>query len=394
MKKKSGLSLIFLAVFIDLLGFGILIPILPAFAEKILGMDETAIGIVIAVYSLVQFFFNPILGKISDKHGRKPVIVVCLLINALGYVIFAFTNSFLMLMVSRIVAGVGGSSIAVAQAFIADVTTKETRSKGMGIIGAAFGLGFVFGPLIGGLLSKSGYMVTGLGSASFSFIAFIFTLIFLPETNVNRDAEAVVGRKIINLSSMKKAFSNPNLAILISLYFILTFSFANIYGTFALLGIQEYGFTDLQNGYIFGIIGITSASVQGGLIGTITRLIGKKKILMIGSFLIMVTLAIIPYAGNFLWLAVDSVFLSLGTGMLQPTVTSLISEITSDADQGAILGTNQAMSAMARFFGPLWGGFTFQYLGYPFPFLTGAAFMILIVGATIFYIPKKIKFTN
>ena len=115
---------------------------------------------------------------------------------------------------------------------------------------------------------------------------------------------------------------------------------------------------------------------------------------MIGSFLIMVTLAIIPYAGNFLWLAVDSVFLSLGTGMLQPTVTSLISEITSDADQGAILGTNQAMSAMARFFGPLWGGFTFQYLGYPFPFLTGAAFMILIVGATIFYIPKKIKFTN
>ncbi len=392
MKSKSALSLIFLTVFIDLLGFGILIPILPAFAEKILGVDETAIGIVIAIYSLVQFFFNPILGKISDKHGRKPVIVVCLLINAIGYVIFAFTNSFLMLMISRIVAGVGGSSIAVAQAYIADVTTKETRSKGMGIIGAAFGLGFVFGPLIGGFLSKSGYMVTGLGSASFSFIAFVVTMILLPESNLIRDAKTIINRKLINIDGIKQAFSNPSLAILISLFFILTFSFANIYGTFALLGIQEYGFTDLQNGYMFGIIGLSSAAVQGGLIGPITKLLGKKKILIVGSFLIMVTLAIIPYAGNFFWLAVDSVFLSLGTGMLQPTVLSLISEVTSDAEQGLILGVNQSLSAFARVLGPLWGGFAFQFLGYAFPFLTGAFFTAFIVIATIFYIPKKIRF--
>lgn len=394
MKNKSALSLIFLTVFIDLLGFGILIPILPAFAQKILGVDETAIGIVIAVYSFVQFIFNPILGKISDKHGRKPVIVVCLLINAIGYVIFAFTNSFLLLMISRIVAGVGGSSIAVAQAYIADVTTKETRSKGMGLIGAAFGLGFVFGPLIGGFLSKSGYMVTGLGSAAFSFIAFIVTLIFLPESNLIRDTKAVIGRKLINIDGMKHAFSNSSLAILISLFFILTFSFANIYGTFALLGIQEYGFTDLQNGYMFGIIGLSSAAVQGGLIGPITKLLGKKKILIIGSFLIMVTLAIIPYAGNFLWLAIDSVFLSLGTGMLQPTVLSLISEVSLDAEQGLVLGVNQSLSAFARVLGPLWGGFAFEFLGYPFPFLTGAFFTGFIVFAAIFYIPKKIRFND
>jgi multidrug resistance protein len=391
LKNRSALSLIFLTVFIDLLGFGILIPILPAFAEKILGVDETAIGIVIAVYSFVQFIFNPILGKISDKHGRKPVIVVCLLINAIGYVIFAFTNSFLLLMVSRIVAGVGGSSIAVAQAYIADVTTKETRSKGMGIIGAAFGLGFVFGPLIGGFLSKSGYMVTGLGSASFSFIAFIVTIILLPESNLNRDANAVIGRKIINIDGMKQAFSNSNLAMLIMLFFILTFSFANIYGTFALLGIQEYGFTDLQNGYMFGIIGLSSAVVQGGLIGPITKLLGKKKILIIGSFLIMVTLAIIPYAGNFLWLAIDSVFLSVGTGMLQPTILSLISEVASEAEQGLTLGVNQSLSAFARVLGPLWGGFAFEFLGYSFPFLTGAFFTAFIVIAAIFYIPRKLK---
>jgi multidrug resistance protein len=392
MKSKTGLSLIFLTVFIDLLGFGILIPILPSFAIKELGVDEAAVGIAIAIYSLVQFIFNPILGRLSDKHGRKPVIVLCLLINALGYVIFAFTSSYLILLVSRIVAGVGGSSIAVAQAYIADVTTKENRSKGMGLIGSAFGLGFVFGPLIGGFLSKLGYMETGLGAASFSFIAFIVTMILLPESHLDRSKFVETKRRIFNFDAVLKAFKNPNLAILISLFFILTFSFANIYGTFALLGLQVYGFTDLQNGYMFGIIGFSSALVQGGLIGPLTKYIGKKRILIIGSFLIMVTLAIIPYAGNFLWLAVDSIFLSFGTGMLQPTLLSLISEVASDTEQGITLGVNQSLSALARMFGPLWGGFAFEFFGYPFPFLTGAAFMFLIVIAAIFYIPKKLKF--
>ncbi len=394
MKSKAGLPLIFLTVFIDLLGFGILIPILPSFAIKELGVDEAAVGIAIAIYSLVQFIFNPILGRLSDKHGRKPVIVLCLLINALGYVIFAFTSSYLILLVSRIVAGVGGSSIAVAQAYIADVTTKENRSKGMGLIGSAFGLGFVFGPLIGGFLSKFGYMETGLGAASFSFIAFIVTMILLPESHLDRSKFVETKRRILNIDAVLKTFKNPNLAILISLFFILTFSFANIYGTFALLGIQVYGFTDLQNGYMFGIIGFSSALVQGGLIGPLTKFIGKKRILIIGSFIIMVTLAIIPYAGNFFWLAVDSIFLAFGTGMLQPTLLSLVSEVASDTEQGITLGVNQSLSALARMFGPLWGGFAFEFFGYPFPFLTGAVFMFLIVIAAIFYIPKRLNLTT
>ena len=392
MNQKSALPLIFLTVFIDLLGFGILIPILPAFAERVLHVDETAIGIVIAAYSFVQFLFNPILGRLSDKHGRKPVIVICLLINAIGYVIFAFTSSFTVLLLSRIVGGVGGSSVSVAQAYIADVTTKETRSKGMGVIGAAFGLGFVFGPLMGGLLSSYGYTVTGLGSASFSLLAFIVTIILLPESNQNKQVDAVISKKLINFEAYKKVFSNPALAILISLFFVLTFSFANIYGTFALLGIQVYGFTDLQNGYILGILGLTSAAVQGGLIGHLDKLLGKKKILIIGSFFMMVGLAIMPYAGNFLKLAIDCVALSIGTGIFQPTVLSLISQNASDEEQGLTFGVNQSMSAIGRVLGPLWGGFAFEFLGYPFPFITGAAFTFLILLATILYIPRKIKF--
>ncbi len=384
-----------MTVFIDLLGFGILIPILPSFSVKELNIDEAAIGIAIAIYSFVQFLFNPILGKLSDKYGRKPVIVVCLFLNAIGYIVFSFTHSYILLLVSRVIAGIGGSSIGVAQAYIADITTRENRSKGMGLIGAAFGLGFVFGPLIGGLLAGFGYAVTGYVAAGFSLIAFLLTIIYLPESIKNKlnneKIEPQLRRKIFDFPAMKKILQKPDLALLILLFFILTFSFANIYGTFALLGLKVYGFTDMQNGYMFGIVGMTSAIVQGGLIGRINKLMTKKMILMIGSLLIMLTLALIPYAGTFIGLAIVSVVLSYGTGTFQPTVLSLISEVTSETEQGITLGINQSLSSFARVLGPLWGGFAFEYLGYPFPFITGSIFTFIIFLLTIFYLPKKIK---
>lgn len=395
MKNKSALGLIFLTVFIDLLGFGILIPILPSFSVKTLGIDEAAIGIAIAIYSFVQFLFNPVLGKLSDKYGRKPVIVVCLFLNAIGYIVFAFTHSYIMLLVSRIIAGIGGSSIGVAQAYIADVTTRENRSKGMGLIGAAFGLGFVFGPLIGGLLSPLGYAVTGYVAAGFSFLAFLSTIFFLPESlkkkNIDESTTPMQKRKLFDFAAMKKILQKPDLAILVLLFFILTFSFANIYGTFALLGLKVYGFTDMQNGYMYGIVGLSSAIIQGGLIGRINKLVSKKMILIIGSILMMLSLAMIPYAGTFSGLAIVSIILSYGTGTFQPTVLSLISEVTSETEQGITLGINQSLSSFARVLGPLWGGFAFEYLGYPFPFLTGAVFTFIIFLLTVFYLPKKIN---
>ncbi len=396
MKNKSALSLIFLTVFIDLLGFGILIPILPSFAVKELGVNEAAVGIAIALYSFVQFLFNPVFGKMSDKYGRRPVILACLLLNASGYIIFAFTHSYLLLLISRVVAGLGGSSIGVAQAYIADVTTREERSKGMGLIGAAFGLGFVFGPLMGGLLSKYGYEVTGFVAAGFSIFAFTLSMFYLPESlkmdQLQSPETVVVKRKLIDFSAMGKILKNPELAILIILFFVLTFSFANIYGTFALLGIKIYGFTDIQNGYMFGIVGLSSAIVQGGLIGKINKIFSKHTILSIASFLMMLALALIPYAGTFLGLSVVSIILSFGTGTFQPTILSLISEVTSDAEQGITLGLNQSLASFARVLGPLWGGFAFQFIGYAFPFLTGSAFVFLMFLITLFYLPKKLDF--
>ena len=391
LKNASALSLIFLTVFVDLLGFGILIPILPTFAKKELLVDETAIGIAIAAYSLTQFFFNPVFGNLSDKYGRKKIIVLCLLLNAIGYVLFAYTHSYVMLLVSRVVAGIGGSSIGVAQAYIADVTKPENRSKGMGIIGAAFGLGFVFGPLIGGILSKYGYYVTGMASAFFSIGAFVLTILFLPETQPVKDQRIIKPRKLIDFASLYIFAKKKDLALLMILFFILTFSVSNIYGTFALLGFKIYHFTDMQNGYMFGIVGLSSAIVQGGLVAKVSKYFSQLKLISIGAFCMMIGLGLIPFGGTFLGLSVIVIILSLGTGSLQPTLLSLISEVTSEAEQGITLGFNQSLSAFGRVLGPLWGGFAFEYLGYAFPFITGSFFSLVILVLSLVYLPKILK---
>lgn len=390
-EKKSSLSLIFLVVFVDLLGFGILIPILPTFAVKALHIPESAIGIVLAVYSLVQFIGNPICGSLSDKFGRRKIILITLLLNALGYIIFAFTHSFLMLLLSRIVAGIGGSSIGVAQAYIADITTKENRSKGMGLIGVAFGLGFVFGPLMGGLLSQFGYLVTGFVAAGFSFLAFAFSLFLLPESLTEEKKKLVVKRKIFDFILFKKVLSNSMIFVAILLFFVVTFSISNIFGTFALLGHNVYGFSDLQNGMIFGVMGIVGATVQGGMIGRLSEKYSDQQLISFGAFFLMLGLALLPYGVNLTGVLSITAIMSVGTGILQPILLSLVSKVAPENEQGIVLGVNQSFSAFARMLGPLWGGVSYQYFGYETPFLTGAFFVLLVFLFSIFYLHNHLS---
>jgi len=175
------------------------------------------------------------------------------------------------------------------------------------------------------------------------------------------------------------------------LFFILTFSVSNIYGTFALLGFKIYHFTDMQNGYMFGIVGLSSAIVQGGLVAKVSKYFSQLKLISIGAFCMMIGLGLIPFGGTFLGLSVIVIILSLGTGSLQPTLLSLISEVTSEAEQGITLGFNQSLSAFGRVLGPLWGGFAFEYLGYAFPFITGSFFSLVILILSIVYLPKILK---
>ncbi|MCX7876732.1 MAG: MFS transporter [Melioribacteraceae bacterium] len=386
MKNKTSLTIIFITIFIDLMGFGILIPILPTFASKQVGATDFEIGVTVAVFSFMQFIFNPILGRLSDRIGRRPVILSTQLMTIISYLIFAFTNSFLLLVLSRLIAGIGGSNIGVAQAYIADITTKEERAKGMGLIGAAFGLGFVFGPLIGAFLSKYGYSVIGFSAAGFSFIAFLFALLKLPESLIEKKVDSKFSYKIFDFNFTKKVISSPSVGILIILFFIIIFSVANIYGTLALLTFKVYHFNDQQNGILFGLTGLIGAFVQAFLMKKISQKFSDKKIVVAGLIFMVIGLGFIPYGGNFLGLAIVISILAIGTGILQPIIPSMISKRADQNLQGSILGVNQSISALARVFGPLWGGFSFDFFGYQFPFLTGAFFTFITIFLAIYLI--------
>jgi MFS transporter, DHA1 family, tetracycline resistance protein len=389
-KNKASLGIIFVTIFIDLMGFGILIPILPTFASKELGISDFGIGSVIAIFSLMQFVFNPMLGKLSDRIGRRPVILATQLMTAASYLIFAFSNSFALLFFSRMLAGLGGSNIGVAQAYIADITSREERAKGMGVIGAAFGLGFVFGPVIGALLAKYGYHVAGLGSAFFTLSAFTFAFFRLPESLKEKKTEGKIQIKIFDFAFAKHVMSNTSIGFLIVLFFLIIFSIANIYGTFAILGYKFYHFSDQQTGMLFGITGLVGAIIQAGFIRTLSQKLSDKTIVLIGIFFMIFGLGLLPYGGNFLGVALIISIMAVGSGILQPIIPSMISKYSPEDQQGATLGFSQSISAFARVLGPLWGGFSYDAFGYQYPFITGAAFT-LITFIAAFYLLKPNK---
>ncbi len=389
MRHKTSLTIIFFTVFIDLLGFGLLIPILPTFASRELSISDFDIGIIVAVYSLMQFIFNPILGNYSDKIGRRPIILISLLINSASYIIFSFAHSMFLLMLSRVIAGIGGSNISTAQAYIADITDSKNRSKGMGIIGAAFGLGFVFGPMMGGILSSYGYAIVGYTAAGFSFLAFLFALFLLNESHSNRNTDLRKSNLIFSINSVKEILSERKTAFYILIYFIIIFSQANIYGTFALLGADYYNFSNQQIGYIFGVIGIVGAIMQGGFLRQLSKRISSGNLVLIGLIFMIIGLTGLPYGMDFSGVAIVGGLLAIGTGILQPTILGLISNETSDERQGRVLGFNSSFASLARVLGPLWGGFAFQYLGYEFPFLTGGLFGLFTLFISLYFLNSK-----
>lgn len=382
MNKKASLGIIFFTVFIDLLGFGILIPILPLFASQNLKITDFEIGVVIAAFSFVQFLFNPVLGKLSDKIGRRPLIVTTLFITSISYLIFTFAQSFWILLISRILAGFGGSNIGVAQAYIADVTTKEERAKGMGLIGAAFGLGFLFGPMIGGILSHYGYEYAGYGSAGFSFLAAMFSLIFLPESKKKEYSIKMDKIKIFDYKFAVETFKVPFTGMLIFMFFLIVFSMANIYGTFPIIGSKYYGFSNKEITYLYVIMGLIGAVIQGGLMKYLTEKVRDKNLVIFGMVVLSLGLGLIPFGFNFYGVLISISLLSVGSGILQPVIISMISKYSPEHNQGATLGLSQSLSALGRVLGPLWGGFAYDFIGFRSPFLTGAiiSFLALIIS--------------
>ncbi len=366
--KDKRIATLFLTIFIDLLGFGIVIPILPNLAKTMAITShmsfnpDYAVGITAAAFSIIQFLFAPLFGSLSDRIGRRPIILGSILVNAVGYYIFGFAGNFIILLVARIISGFGSANISAAQAYIADITEPADRAKKMGIIGAAFGLGFVFGPPIGGLLfSKGGLFYVGTFTAALCVLNFILAFLFLPESNTNRS-----GHRRKASDTFKGMFQVWNMEVigelfLINFIYIMAFSMMQVNGS--VLWKEKYGLNEMQVGKIFGVIGIAGAIVQGLLIGVFSKKLGLKKMLLLGCPMVGIGLAIIPLPPNLDWFYVNQgiaiLLLSVGNGLLMTSINALVSINTPPQAQGTMLGSLQSLSSLSRVVGPLIASFLY-----------------------------------
>jgi multidrug resistance protein len=354
--KRSPLLVIFITVFIDLVGFGIVIPVLPFYAEGTkFGATPSQVGLLFASYSVMQLVFAPVLGRLSDKYGRRPILLISLLGTSLGFLILGFATTLTMLFIGRIIDGISGGNISTAQAYIADVTTKENRAKGMGLIGAAFGLGFVFGPAIGGVLSRWGINVPFLFAGGLALANVVLLYFTLPET-VTKDhparVSAATGR---GLHQVITSLRNPRLGFVLTIYFLSIVAFSIMTATFSLFMMFRLGFDAFHNGWVFAFVGVISAIIQGGLIGKLVKRFGEPLLVIVGGLLFAVSLFVIPFvtpATGLLVILVIGAATAIGQALSAPSLSSLASKSAGAGEQGGVLGVMQSVASLARAVGP------------------------------------------
>ncbi len=379
------MGILFLIVCIDLIGFGIVIPLLPFYGLHF-GATAGEVAWMMASYSVAQIFFSPLLGRLSDRLGRRPVLLGSLVCSVAAYLWLGFADALWMLFVARFLAGAGAGNIAAAQAYIADVTTPEARAKGMGMIGAAFGLGFTIGPAIGGLVAGDQPTATALAwpaflAAGLSALAFVLALLRLKESlpAAARHAAERPGR----WRMAQEAWDRQALRRLLLLLFITVSAFAGMETTFALWANSAFGWGPHQVGYLFFFVGLVLVAVQGGLIRRLARRFGEARLVIAGAAFIGLGLAGLPFALALPALLTVTGCLALGMGLLSPSLNSLISREASFDEQGGILGVSQSASSLARIVGPFLAGPLFQYAGRDAPYALGALVMAGVVALAL-----------
>ena len=389
------MPILFLIVVIDLVGFGIIIPLLPFYAEFYQASPET-VGLMMATYSFTQFLAAPFWGQLSDRIGRKPVLVLSMAAAVGSYILLGFAESLWMLFAARAVGGAMAGNISAAFAYVADITTHETRAKGMGLIGAAFGIGFISGPAIGGILAGSDpinadFQSPAFAAAALSAIALILAFGLLKESLSLEIRQRIARKSSRNLLSIvNRAFKIPHLGLLLVLTFLSTLVFAGLEATFAMWSRRQFGWGPEQNGYLFAFVGILSALIQGGLIGRLTQKFGENGLIIQGSLALSIGIALIPFSSNIIILIIAMSIAGYGFSVISPALNSLISLQTGKEEMGEIMGVTRSASTMARFIGPAWAGFLFGTLGSDWPYFAGAMIMLFVLALGI----KKLKTIN
>jgi DHA1 family tetracycline resistance protein-like MFS transporter len=373
------LLVIFLTIFVNLIGFGIIIPLLPFYAETF-GASPIVIGLLFAVFSICQLVAAPVLGDWSDRYGRRPILILSLIGTVVSFVLLAVAHSLTMLFIARIVDGLSGGNISTARAYVADVTEPKDRARAYGLIGAAFGLGFIFGPALSGVLSKISYTAPIWAAAGLTLVAAAVAWLWLPET-VHR-ARAGTGMPFRNLPEMLR---RPNLGRMLVIDFVYWFAFAIFQTTFSLFTARRFQFDASQTGYFFSAFGVLGAIVQGGLIRPIVQRLGDKPTFILGLLCSVGGLVGATLTHSVTVFAATLVPLAVGMGFGHPTVSSMVSRTARGEEQGRVQGAASAVESLGRTVGPVWGNASLQRFGEGLPYLSAAAFLLVTLLITAGY---------
>lgn len=368
-QRRAALLVLFLTVFIDLLGFGIVIPFLPLYAQR-MQVGAFGIGLVLAIYSLMQLLCAPVLGRISDHVGRRPIIILGLLGSAASYLIYGFASSFAMLLFSRAVHGACAATVSTAQAYVADTTDESNRAHGMGMIGAAFGLGFVLGPALGGLLGHASLRTPVFFAAAVTFANLIFAAIRLPESHPpDPRARLDFARLADPIIGLPRQLLRHHLTEFFTIAFLATFAMAAFEATFAIMVFVRFGYGPSGVGGLLAYAGLLQALVQGYLLGKFVKRIGELTLIRGGMIALALGLAPMASVSSHAILFVLLAMVAIGYGFASPSVASLISKRTERRLHGEVLGINQSALSLARIFGPIAAGFVYQRCGPPAAYL-------------------------
>jgi len=377
---RSPLFLMALTIFIDFTGFGLVIPLLPFWAEH-LGANAMGVGLILTVYALAQFIFTPVLGSLSDRYGRRPIIIASLSIEALSFALSALANTLPFLLLARFIGGLGASNIGSAQAVVSDITPAKDRARGMGIIGAAIGLGFVVGPALGGLLAPLGPALPFWVAMGVAIANMLLVFFFLPETRNPQAStqadESREGNTFVLLAGWRQALRNATVARLVIINLLFTIAFTAMEAIFPLFTQHVFGWTAMQNGYVFTYVGFVIVIMQGGLVGQLVKRFGERSLLIAGLIMLGAGLALLSISTQLALLLIALGILSAGDGMVSPTISALLSFASPSEAQGETLGFAQGIAGLGRVIGPLIAGTIYTLGGPSTPFLLGAGLVLL-----------------
>ena len=373
------LLIIFLTIFVNLVGFGIIIPLLPFYAATF-GASPFVVGLLFAVFSLAQLIASPTLGDLSDRYGRRPVLIFSLAGTVVSFVMLAMAHSIGMLFAARIVDGLSGGNISTARAYVADITEPKDRARAYGVLGAAFGLGFIFGPVLSGLLVRVSYTAPIWAAAAITVVATIMAWLWLPET-VHR-VHAGTGNPLRYLPELMR---RPIVRRVLAIDFVFWFALAIFQTTFGLFVAARFGYGPAATGYLFAGFGLLGAVVQGGFIRPIVRRLGDKATFTLGLVFGAAGLVGAAITHSLPMFVLILVPLSVGMGFGMPTISSLVSRAAGPREQGRVQGAAGAVESLSRTLGPVWGAVVLQRFGESAPYLSAAAFLLVTWMMTVGY---------